>query len=190
MDLQRDQVEEQVRLFFLWIPPNAHHHHLSSRTRGVHTHFFLPVSISLVCSPPPCPLPSAPSRRPPPPPPSASSLPLRAVLCASSPPFLCRDASLLALKSLCKFLRCPFYRRSFYEHAEGVATLKHIFRMDTASNIQAQYLAAYCAWVISFDPHVADRLENDVRAPFALILFGRQQPHTHCNARRFLRYTL
>jgi V-type H+-transporting ATPase subunit H len=72
-----------------------------------------------------------------------------------------KDASLLALKSLCKFLRCPVYRRSFYEHAEGIATLKHIFRMDTTSNIQAQYLAAYCAWVISFDPHVADRLEND-----------------------------
>lgn len=72
-----------------------------------------------------------------------------------------KDASLLALKALCRFLRCHAYRRSFYEHAEGIATLKYIFRLDPSSNIQAQYFAAYCAWVISFDPHVANALEND-----------------------------
>lgn len=72
-----------------------------------------------------------------------------------------KDASLLALKSLCKFLRCTAYRRSFYEHAEGVSTLKHIFRLESTTNIQAQYLAAFCAWVVTFDPHVADRLEDD-----------------------------
>eukprot|EP00040_Diaphanoeca_grandis_P023876 m.130458 g.130458 ORF g.130458 m.130458 type:complete len:483 (+) comp29481_c0_seq1:107-1555(+) len=74
-----------------------------------------------------------------------------------------KDASLMALMSLCKFLKCQAYRRSFYEHAEGITTLKHVFRLDptNAQNIQAQYLAAYCIWVITFDVYVANRLQTD-----------------------------
>jgi len=74
-----------------------------------------------------------------------------------------KDASLMALASLCKFLKFQAYRRSFYEHAEGITTLKHVFQLDptNAQNIQAQYYAAYCIWVITFDSYVANRLQTD-----------------------------
>eukprot|EP00041_Stephanoeca_diplocostata_P013156 m.227507 g.227507 ORF g.227507 m.227507 type:complete len:481 (+) comp19244_c0_seq1:217-1659(+) len=69
-----------------------------------------------------------------------------------------KDASLLALESLAKLLRFKPYRRSFYEHGETIEALTHVVQLDPSVNIQAQYLTAYIAWVIAFEPSVASKI--------------------------------
>jgi V-type H+-transporting ATPase subunit H len=72
-----------------------------------------------------------------------------------------RDASLLALTSLCKLLRFAPYRRPFYEQGETINALSFVLSLTYDVHIQAQYLSAYCAWVITFDSVVASRLGVD-----------------------------
>jgi len=71
------------------------------------------------------------------------------------------DSSLLALTSLCKLLRYAPYRRPFYEQNVTIQCLEGVLSLKPDVHIQAQYLAAYCSWVITFEPAVASRLGLD-----------------------------
>lgn len=72
-----------------------------------------------------------------------------------------KDASLLALTALSKLLRHGPYRRPFYELGETINALCLVLTLKYDVHIQAQYLAAYCAWVVTFEPVVAARLGGD-----------------------------
>lgn len=58
-----------------------------------------------------------------------------------------------------RILRSAEYRLPFYRDEACVDALRSVLRMDV-SQIQLQYHAVYCLWVLTFEPEIAGSIDK------------------------------